>query len=156
MTSWTVVKTELQHTDIIRLALNHSAEVSCPLASRHVDLSLCWLCNQEQQGVEPLFGLGSGTCLAFHAEQDRLFLVGTEEGDIHLCSKAYSSKFLGSYKGHSMAVYAVRWSPFHSDVFLSCSADWTVKIWLRGHEEAVLTFDLGNAVCQDLCSPLKA
>ena len=28
-----------------------------------------------------------------------------------------------------MAVYAVRWNPFHPKVFMTCSADWTVKIW---------------------------
>lgn len=26
-----------------------------------------------------------------------------------------------------MAVYAVRWNEFHPRVFLSCSADWTVR-----------------------------
>ena len=28
-----------------------------------------------------------------------------------------------------MAVYAVKWNPYHSKIFISCSADWTVKIW---------------------------
>lgn len=28
-----------------------------------------------------------------------------------------------------MAVHDIRWNPFHSDVFASCGADWTVKIW---------------------------
>lgn len=32
-----------------------------------------------------------------------------------------------------MAVYAVRWNPFHPRIFISCSADWTVKVsqWAR-------------------------
>lgn len=55
-----------------------------------------------------------------------------------------------------MAVYAVRWSPFHPDVFLSCSADWTVKVWLRGQEQAVLTFDLGNAVGDAFWAPYSS
>ena len=28
-----------------------------------------------------------------------------------------------------MSVYAVHWNKFHPKVFLSSSADWTVKIW---------------------------
>jgi hypothetical protein len=28
-----------------------------------------------------------------------------------------------------MAVYAVHWNKFHSRIFLSASADWTVKLW---------------------------
>ncbi|RYG52705.1 hypothetical protein EON67_00560 [archaeon] len=50
------------------------------------------------------------------------FLVGTEEGKIHKCSLDYSGQYLATYEGHLMAVYAVRWNPFHPRVFLSCSA----------------------------------
>lgn len=28
-----------------------------------------------------------------------------------------------------MQIYAIRWNPFHSDVFLTCSYDWTVRLW---------------------------
>ena len=41
--------------------------------------------------------LGCGTAIDFHKTVDYLFLVGTEEGKIHKCSKAYSSKYLGSF-----------------------------------------------------------
>jgi dynein intermediate chain 1 len=36
------------------------------------------------------YGLAGGMCFDFNIYQDHLFLVGTEEGKIHLCSKAYS------------------------------------------------------------------
>ena len=45
------------------------------------------------------------------------------------CSKAYSSQFLETYHAHNMAVDAVKWNQFHPKVFVSCSSDWTVKIW---------------------------
>lgn len=41
--------------------------------------------------------LGCGTAIDFHKTVDYLFLVGTEEGKIHKCSKAYSSKYLSSF-----------------------------------------------------------
>ena len=92
---------------------------------------------------------GSGTAVGFNPSADHLFLVGTEEGLIYKCSKAYTSHFLDIYhvstlshphnphtphtplspQAHHMAVHAIRWNPFHQNVFASCGADWTVKIW---------------------------
>lgn len=51
---------------------------------------------------------GCGTAFDFHKRNDYLFVVGTEEGKIHTCSKAYSSQFLDSMDAHNMAVYRVR------------------------------------------------
>lgn len=45
------------------------------------------------------------------------------------CSKCYSSHFLDVFEAHHMAVDSVRWNPYHLKVFISCSSDWTVKIW---------------------------
>lgn len=33
------------------------------------------------------------------------------------------------FQAHHMAVYAVKWNHFHPKTFISCSADWTVKVW---------------------------
>lgn len=54
--------------------------------------------------------------------------MGTEEGSIHKCSKAYGSDYLATYSGHGMPVYAVKWNTMHPGLFLSCSADWSVKV----------------------------
>lgn len=40
---------------------------------------------------------GSGTTVGFNPFADHLFLVGTEEGRIYKCSKAYTSHFLDIY-----------------------------------------------------------
>ena len=37
--------------------------------------------------------------------------------------------FFLSLQAHHMAVYSVKWNHFHPKIFISCSADWTVKIW---------------------------
>lgn len=39
-----------------------------------------------------------------------------------------------------------RWNPFHPRVFVSCSADWTVKLWDHTVPYPIMSFDLGNAV----------
>ena len=93
-----------------------------------------------------LSGLAGGCCFDFNKHFDHLFIVGTEEGKIHKCSKAYSGQYLETYQGHHMAVYALKWNPFHPRVFISCSADWTVKIWTDNSTQPFLSFDLGNAV----------
>lgn len=93
-----------------------------------------------------LAGLAGGCCFDFNPFADHLFLVGTEEGRIHKCSKAYTGQYLETYDGHTMAVYSVRWNPFHERVFLSCSADWTIRLWDHLCPRAVAVFDLETAV----------
>uniref|UniRef100_A0A8D0GYS8 Uncharacterized protein n=1 Tax=Sphenodon punctatus TaxID=8508 RepID=A0A8D0GYS8_SPHPU len=72
-----------------------------------------------------LHTVGCGTSFDFHKKIDYLFLVGTEEGKIYKCSKAYSSQFLDIFDAHHMAVDAVSWNPYHPKIFISCSSDWT-------------------------------
>jgi len=123
---WIIVKSELHFTDVIKLKMNDVSEDG-PEGTR-------------------LTTLGCGTAFDFHRSIDYLFLVGTEEGQIHKCSKAYSTQYLSTYSAHHMAVYAVKWNPFHSKIFISCSADWTVKIWDHTINDPIFTFDLGSSV----------
>jgi dynein intermediate chain 1 len=55
-----------------------------------------------------------------------------------------------------MAVYAVKWNAFHTEVFVSCSADWTVKMWDHNQPSAIMSFDLGNAVGDVCWSPYSS
>jgi len=95
-----------------------------------------------------LAGLAGGLCFDFnkHSQCEHLFLVGTEEGKIHKCSKAFSGQYLETYEGHSMAVYTVRWNPFHPRIFISASADWTVKLWDHTQRTPVHSFDLAQQI----------
>jgi len=103
-----------------------------------------------------LSGLAGGCCFDFNKQSEHLFIIGTEEGKIHKCSKAYSGQYLETYQGHHMAVYALKWNPFHKRVFISCSADWTIKIWDHSHPYPILSFDLGNAVGDVAWSPYSS
>jgi dynein intermediate chain 1 len=60
-----------------------------------------------------------------------VYLVGTESGCVHQCSKAYGSDYLASFAGHQLPVYAVKWNSMHPGMFASCSADWTVQVRAR-------------------------
>lgn len=50
------------------------------------------------------FTLGCGTAFDFHKSIDYLFLVGTEEGKIHKCSKAYSTQYLNTYNVSTVSI----------------------------------------------------
>ncbi|KAL4659002.1 dynein intermediate chain 1, axonemal-like [Arapaima gigas] len=102
------------------------------------------------------FSVVCGTSFDFHKQIDYLFLVGTEEGKIFKCSKSYSSQFLETYDGHHMSVDAVRWNYFHPKVFISGSADWTVKIWDHTIRTPMFTFDLNSAIGDVVWSPYSS
>ncbi|XP_030623882.1 dynein, axonemal, intermediate chain 1, paralog 2 [Chanos chanos] len=134
--SWTLVKNELVYTDVIRLSVGGA--VSDGLEAMQIPTTAC------------------GTCFDFHKQIDYMFLIGTEEGKIHKCSKAYSSQFLETYDAHNMAVDAVKWNHCHPKVFISCSSDWTVKIWDHTIKNPMFTFDLNAAVGDVAWSPYSS
>ncbi|XP_048454977.1 dynein, axonemal, intermediate chain 1, paralog 2 [Rhincodon typus] len=133
--SWALIKDEIVHTDIIKLTMDGI----CKDALENLQLQI----------------MGCGTSFDFHKQKENLFLVGTEEGKIHKCSKAYSSEFLDTYEAHHMAVDALHWNTFHPDIFISCSSDWTVKIWDHNlnitRDGKVQVFDLNVNKYEPIC-----
>lgn len=124
--SWSLSKSELKMEPAMQLKLIKTA----PSESDDISFS----------------GLAGGCCFDFSKKDEANFLVGTEEGKIHSCSKAYTGHYLRTFIGHNMAVYTNKWNPFHPDIFISCSADWTVKLWDRNMTNPVFSFDLGDSV----------
>lgn len=119
--NWVLTKKELTSKDVLKLTTGEC--ISDPEAM---------IMNQ----------LG-GMCMDYSPVHDRL-VVGTQEGHVMLCT--YSGQCVERYEGHQMAVYTVRWNAFHPNIFVTCSGDWTVKVWLRSSTKPLLTFDLGDSV----------
>eukprot|EP00731_Ephydatia_muelleri_P007403 Em0003g1651a len=93
----------------------------------------------------------------FWSNDSNTYLVCTEEGYIHKCSCSYNEQFLETYPGHTGPVYRVKWSPFVPDVFLSCSADWTVKLWHQEYTSPLHSFQAGQKAINDICwSPMDS
>ena len=126
ISQWTLMKNELEHTDVIHLGF----DTASPAA----------------EDGEKLFELSEGCCFDFHKKIDHLFVVGTEEGKIHKCSKAYNNQYLMTFEGHHMGVYTVRYNAFLFDIFLSASADWTIKLWDHNKKKPLMSFDLNSPV----------
>jgi dynein intermediate chain 1 len=118
-----------------------------------VDGENCVTSAQQELALRSLLG---GTCFDFNPASEQVFIVGTEEGEVHECSRAYSSQLLRRFEGHSMQVYAVRWNPLHPRVFASASADWTVRIWDDSNSKPALKLDLGSPVADIQWMPSSA
>merc|ERR1719221_2251067 len=128
VSNWLLMKNKLESEEVMELKLMSSSAAT------------------SEDDETSLAGLAGGLCFDFNRQSEHLFLVGTEEGRIHKCSKAFSGQYLETYEGHTMAVYAVRWNPQHKQIFLSASADWTVKMWDHTNKTSVMSFDLGQAI----------
>jgi dynein intermediate chain 1 len=107
-----------------------------------------------------IFGNAGGMCIDFnpHKDYEHYFIIGTEEGHIHICSVNHRGHIMNSYEGHSMAVYNLSWNPYHPKIFLSCSADWSIKVWHYKTVQAILVFDfqcpIGSIAWSPWCSTI--
>jgi|Transcript_50312 WD40 repeat protein len=103
-----------------------------------------------------VFRQSSGFCVDFPRGDSSTYLVGTEDGLVHRCSTSYNEQYLATYEGHSGPVYRVRCNPFLSHAFLTCSADWSMKLWstksLPGHKANT---HLRNFQSTDLCDAVN-
>ena len=138
VTLWTMSKTELTSEDAMELKLVTPGAEADP------------------EDDSTLGSLASGCAFDFNKTSDHLFVVGTEEGLVHKCSKAYNSQYLETYAGHNMGVVTVKWNPMHQRMFLSASADWTVKVWDHTVAKPVMTFDLNNSVGDSAWAPYSS
>ncbi|KAI0077731.1 WD40 repeat-like protein [Panus rudis PR-1116 ss-1] len=120
------------------------------LITSSTDGMVCsWLVDMLAQPQETLELIHAGhnktgevaiTCLDFPDNETTTFWVGTEEGNIYQANRydrAGAKAGLNQYdvyKGHSGPVMGLHFHPLvgpvdFSDLFLSCSVDWTVKLW---------------------------
>lgn len=135
---WTLMKDKLDCEEVFRL--------------RFVDRR-----RKGKESDEPsLTSLAAGLTLDFCPGDRFSFIVGTEEGAIHRCSSTYSGEYQFSYEGHSLAVYKLRFHPFDKDVFMSASADWTVKIWDLAKKPPLMVFDQKQAIVDAVWSPFNS
>ncbi|NWU32344.1 WDR78 protein, partial [Dyaphorophyia castanea] len=104
----------------------------------------------ERKSEAPVSQQAAGMCFDFHPEDTDIFLAGTEEGHIHCCSCSGKEQILGTYRGHKGPVYKVAWNPSSTDMFLSCSADWSILLWHRDSHSPLLTFTSVTAFVHDI------
>ena len=73
--------------------------------------------------------LDGGQALDFKPDDDTKYLVGTDLGMVYLCTTEYSSKYLSTFEAHNTPVYNIEWNTFIPNIFITCAAEWVVKVW---------------------------
>ena len=94
--------------------------------------------------------LVGGLSVDFCCTDNSVYVAGTESGTLHRCSTSYTESYLDTYHGHVGSVCAVRWNPFSSDHFLTCSTDWTICLWNQYEKEPVLTLSSSPSYVNDI------
>ena len=99
---------------------------------------------EDKDNLNELGPLSIGAC-----QSNNSFIIGCDESDIYnikLEEKRYN--IIDTYKGGKGPIFCVAPHPFtegdntFSDLFLSCGADWTTKLWSTSQpEEPLLTFN---------------
>ncbi|XP_037787736.1 dynein intermediate chain 1, axonemal-like [Penaeus monodon] len=99
---------------------------------------------------------GLVTCIAFCPNTEHVILVGVDTGALYQCSIVCSVHTLVRYSAHTSPVRGLAWNSHHSQIFLSCSVDWTVKVWLQHKMTPLIILDLGAAVAAVTWSPYSS
>ncbi|XP_068579502.1 dynein axonemal intermediate chain 4-like [Cebidichthys violaceus] len=81
----------------------------------------------------------NGFCVDFHPTESNIYVVGTSEGPIHKGCVFNNLHFLDTYQ-HFHPVNHIEWSPFSSDVFLSCSSGCIIQLWRKDLFTPLLSF----------------
>lgn len=90
-------------------------------------------------------------CFDFSPKDASTYILGTESGLLHRCSCSIGEHFLNSYLGHDAPVYQVQWSPHLNQIFISASADWTVKLWHEKIFSPTIVFRTGDKHITGVC-----
>jgi len=80
-----------------------------------------------------------------HPTASGVYLVGSDEGCVYRCSTDYLRQHADSFLAHDGAIYALEFSPFCRELFLTCGADWCVRIWAEGLAEPLVKLSTAMA-----------
>ncbi|RMC08795.1 hypothetical protein DUI87_15046 [Hirundo rustica rustica] len=137
MTQW-FIQQRLDCSDVMKIKRTESEKKKLPG-------------ERERKSEAPISQQAAGMCFDFHPEDPDIFLAGTEEGHIHCCSCLGKEPILGTYRGHKQGpVYKVSWNPSSTEMFLSCSADWSILLWHQDSHTPLLTFTSVPASVHDI------
>ncbi|XP_053674507.1 dynein axonemal intermediate chain 4 [Anopheles nili] len=82
-------------------------------------------------------------CLTIHPVRKDKYFIGTDEGAVHWCSINDPFQHLGVLQLHSRGIFCLEYSPWSPKIFLTCSGDWSVRIWIEDLSEPIVTLSTG-------------
>jgi len=160
--TWRMSQNELTHETMIKLSTPQIVMSASVATNEDEDEAKEKDSSEDEDDDASSDMLALCSCFDFNPLLEHLYLVGTEDGHIMECSKTYSdgpTKIFAN--AHFMNIYAIKWNPFHSKIFLSCSEDWTLKLWEMGNAkdanaEPIITYDLGCSINDVAWSPYSS
>ncbi|XP_063868428.1 dynein axonemal intermediate chain 1-like [Scylla paramamosain] len=135
LTQWHVHSSVLVHTDLLQFKTDQPQTLT----------------SQDRVMLE-----GIGTCVAFRPDDEKEMLVGVDTGAVFQCTTVDTIHALTRYPAHTGPVRQVLWNSYHNHVFVSCSVDWTVKVWIQYTLSPLIVLDLGGAVSGVAWSPFNS
>ena len=85
-----------------------------------------------------IFRDANGLSFDFPKNDTTIYYIALEECTVHKCRISYKDQYIDNYYGHQGPVYKIRCNPFDPNILISCSYDWTVKIWNSRHNYPVM------------------
>ena len=86
-----------------------------------------------------------GLCFDFSQDSGTTYLAGADKY-LYRCSRSHNEQHLSSLKAHIGPITKIKYSPFVNNVFLTCSVDWTTKIWSTSTQEEMKSHFTFNSV----------
>ncbi|EZA46852.1 hypothetical protein DMN91_010154 [Ooceraea biroi] len=86
-----------------------------------------------------------------HPAVSNVYFVGSDEGCIYRCSTNYLDQHTDSFLAHDGPIYSMEFSPFCQKLFLTCGADWCVRIWVDGLTEPLIMLSTEMACVRSVC-----
>ncbi|XP_054257078.1 dynein axonemal intermediate chain 4-like [Macrosteles quadrilineatus] len=95
--------------------------------------------------------------LVRHPTDPQVYLVGSTEGCVYVCCVHHRHDYQDVFVAHNGPIYNIQFNPFCSKVFLTCGADWCIRIWAESVYQPLITLESGMTAVQDaLWSPLHS
>ena len=63
-----------------------------------------------------------------------------------MATTQYSSQYLRTSLAHSPPVYNIQWNSFVPNIFVTCAAEFVLKIWHKDSTKPILRLDLGSQI----------
>lgn len=90
----------------------------------------------------------SAEVMVAHPADPLIYLVGTAEGFVYICSINHRHEHLDVFVAHDGPIYNIQFNPFCDKIFLTCGADYSIRIWAEGIFEPLVTLESGMAAIQ--------
>lgn len=69
-----------------------------------------------------------GTTITFNPQDSNIYFVGTIEGYIFKCNMEWT-ECMQRFQAHLMPVIRIDFNKYNSNIYLTCSEDYLVKLW---------------------------